>query len=131
MTKPTVTETIRAENARLAAENKVLKAAAVENERKLAASEAALGKSRRDAESDHKFYLTDTAELRSELHASEMRCAELQGYVKALSDSEPPLMVPSRAQQHIESLVREPRRDDEYRAFGRDPKPRWFNRGRV
>lgn len=51
---------------------------------------------------------SEVRKLRSELHASELRHAELQGYCKAISDTEPPRMVPEPREQHISRLLREP-----------------------
>jgi chromosome segregation ATPase len=67
--------------------------------------------------------------LRDELHASELRCAELQGYVKALSDTEPAPMVPAQMPRHIEQLMRGEARDT-YASFNRERPLSWWNRGR-
>lgn len=85
-----------------------------------------------EADTRAKEQAKESATLRSELHATEMRVAELQGYVKALADTEPPVMVPTLGSRHGEDLMHGSRMPDEFRQYDmeRDRPLRWFNRGR-
>lgn len=61
--------------------------------------------------------------LREQLHESEMRRSELQGYIKAMSDQTPPRMVPEVRSTHAADLMRDTRPNE----YEQSVRPKWFN----
>lgn len=65
----------------------------------------------------------EISKLKRLVHQSELRTAEIQGYLKALSDQTPPRMVPEQRRLQVEDLVRDMRES----AYDHRPAAPWFD----
>lgn len=63
--------------------------------------------------------------LKALVHQSELRTAEMQGYLKAMSDQTPTRMVPEARRLQVEDLVRDMRASQ----YDHRPAAPWFDAG--
>lgn len=67
----------------------------------------------------------EVSSLRGLVHQSELRTAEMQGYLKAMSDQTPTRMVPEERRLQVEDLVRDVRAGQ----YDHRPAAPWFDAG--